>query len=211
MNVSGTLSFFRLFRDPSLCLPHHTVSTFNHLPIPLSRAFNKTDGEKKVDIRAVVLDKDNCFAVPKENEVYKPYAERFEELRKAYPGSRLLIVSNSAGTLSDPTGAEADLLEKNTGVKVLRHNTKKPGCHPDVLSYLRNSPDTGVTHPSQIAIVGDRLFTDVMMANMMGSYGFWIKDGVVEEKGLFVKLERSLAGFLTRRGYVPPSPQNQFE
>jgi hypothetical protein len=50
--------------------------------------------------------------------------ERFEELRKAYPGSRLLIVSNSAGTLSDPTGAEADLLEKNTGVKVLRHNTK---------------------------------------------------------------------------------------
>ncbi|KAH0371270.1 HAD-superfamily phosphatase, partial [Aureobasidium melanogenum] len=207
MNVSGTLSFFRLFRDPSLCLPHHTVSTFNHLPIPLSRAF----GERKVDIRAVVLDKDNCFAVPKENEVYEPYTERFEELRKAYPGSRLLIVSNSAGTLSDPTGAEADLLEKNTGVKVLRHNTKKPGCHPDVLSYLRNTPDTGVTHPSQIAIVGDRLFTDVMMANMMGSYGFWIKDGVIQEKGLFVKLERSLANFLTRRGYVPPSPQNQFE
>ncbi|THZ29626.1 HAD-superfamily phosphatase [Aureobasidium pullulans] len=211
MNVSGTLSFFRLFRDPSLCLPHHTVSTFNHLPIPLSRAFNKADGEKKVDIRAVVLDKDNCFAVPKENEVYKSYTERFEELRKAYPGSRLLIVSNSAGTLSDPTGAEADLLEKNTGVKVLRHNTKKPGCHSDVLSYLRNAPDTGVTHASQVAIVGDRLFTDVMMANMMGSYGFWIKDGVVEEKGLFVKLERSLAGFLTRRGYSPPFPQSHFE
>ncbi|THW31431.1 HAD-superfamily phosphatase [Aureobasidium pullulans] len=211
MNVSGTLSFFRLFRDPSLCLPHHTVSTFNHLPIPLSRAFNKADGEKKVDIRAVVLDKDNCFAVPKDNEVYKPYTERFEELRKAYPGSRLLIVSNSAGTLSDPTGAEADLLEKNTGVKVLRHNTKKPGCHSDVLSYLRNAPDTGVTHASQVAIVGDRLFTDVMMANMMGSYGFWIKDGVVEEKGLFVKLERSLAGFLTRRGYSPPFPQSHFE
>ncbi|THX64232.1 HAD-superfamily phosphatase [Aureobasidium pullulans] len=211
MNVSGTLSFFRLFRDPSLCLPHHTVSTFNHLPIPLSRAFNKADGERKVDIRAVVLDKDNCFAVPKENEVYKPYTERFEELRKAYPGSRLLIVSNSAGTLSDPTGAEADLLEKNTGVKVLRHNTKKPGCHSDVLSYLRNAPDTGVTHASQVAIVGDRLFTDVMMANMMGSYGFWIKDGVVEEKGLFVKLERSLAGFLTRRGYSPPFPQSHFE
>jgi phosphatidylglycerophosphatase GEP4 len=73
MNVSGTLSFFRLFRDPSLCLPHHTVSTFNHLPIPLSRAFTKADSQKKVDIRAVVIDKDNCFAVPKENEVYKPY------------------------------------------------------------------------------------------------------------------------------------------
>ncbi|CAD0028216.1 unnamed protein product [Aureobasidium pullulans] len=175
MNVSGTLSFFRLFRDPSLCLPHHTVSTFNHLPIPLSRAFNKADGEKKkVDIRAVVLDKDNCFAVPKENEVYKPYTDDFP--RYAFP----------------------DI-------------TQKPGCHSDVLSYLRNAPDTGVTHASQVAIVGDRLFTDVMMANMMGSYGFWIKDGVVEEKGLFVKLERSLAGFLTRRGYSPPFPQSHFE
>jgi phosphatidylglycerophosphatase GEP4 len=77
MNVSGTLSFFRLFRDPALCLPHHTVSTFNHLPIPLSRAFSKPDVEKTVDIRAVVIDKDNCFAVPKENEVYKPYTVRY--------------------------------------------------------------------------------------------------------------------------------------
>jgi len=52
------------------------------------------------------------------------------------------------------------------------------------MSYFRNQPETGVTSPSQIAIVGDRLFTDVMMANMMGAYGFWIRDGVVEEKGL---------------------------
>lgn len=73
MNVSGTLNVFRLLRDPSLCLPHHTVPTFNHLPVPLCRAFARPDNEKKVDIRAVVLDKDNCFAVPKENEVYKPY------------------------------------------------------------------------------------------------------------------------------------------
>jgi len=52
------------------------------------------------------------------------------------------------------------------------------------MSYFRSKPETGVTSPSQIAIVGDRLFTDVMMANMMGAYGFWIRDGVVEEKGL---------------------------
>lgn len=52
------------------------------------------------------------------------FQERFEELKRAYPGSRLLIVSNSAGTLADPNGAEADLLEESTGVKVLRHNTK---------------------------------------------------------------------------------------
>lgn len=76
MNISGTLNVFRLLRDPTLCLPQHTVPTFNHLPIPLSKAFPRKegkDGEKQVDIRAVVLDKDNCFAVPHTDEVYQPY------------------------------------------------------------------------------------------------------------------------------------------
>src|ERR1700733_3372871 len=58
MNTSGTLNVFRLIRDPTLCLPHHTVSTFNHLPVPLSKAFATRDGEKGVDIRAVGLAKD---------------------------------------------------------------------------------------------------------------------------------------------------------
>ncbi|KAF2806576.1 HAD-superfamily phosphatase [Mytilinidion resinicola] len=211
MNISGTLNVFRLIRDPALCLPHHTVSTFNHLPVPLSRAFAARDGEAKVDIRAVVLDKDNCFAVPHADEVYKPYNEKFQELRKAYPGSRLLIVSNTAGTGSDPGYKQADVLERNTGVKVLRHKTKKPGCREEVFDYFRSAPDSGVTCASQIAVVGDRLFTDVMMANLVGGHAFWVKDGVVEDKSFFARVEHKFAAFLTRRGYCPPNPNSGFE
>ena len=69
MNVSATLNTLRLIARPSLCIPHATISTFNDLPVPLSNAFGKV----KPDIRAIVLDKDNCFAVPKENVVYKPF------------------------------------------------------------------------------------------------------------------------------------------
>lgn len=69
-NVSATLNVFRLITKPTLCLPHATVSTFNQLPIPLNAAFQKY---KNVDIKAVVLDKDNCFAYPNSNDVYKPY------------------------------------------------------------------------------------------------------------------------------------------
>lgn len=184
MNTSATFNVFRLLGNPSLCLPHHTIPTFDQLPIPLSAAFARKNGEKRPDIRAVVLDKDNCFAVPKTNSIHPPYQSKFEELRKAYPGSRLLIVSNSSGTASDPGYAEAELLENNTGVKVLRHSTKKPGCHADIMEYLRKQPETGVTDESQVAIVGDRLFTDMLMANMMGSYGIWIKDGPVLDHGL---------------------------
>ena len=70
LNVSATLNVFRLLFKPTLCLPHATVSTFNHLPIPLNKAFGEY---KNPNIRAVVLDKDNCFAYPKSNEVYKPF------------------------------------------------------------------------------------------------------------------------------------------
>jgi phosphatidylglycerophosphatase GEP4 len=211
MNISGTLNVFKLLRDPTLCLPQATVSTFNHLPIPLSKAFEQKDGEKKVDIRAVILDKDNCFAVPHANEIYEPYKDKFQALRTAYPGSKLLIVSNTAGTSSDKDYAEATLLEKATGVIVLRHPTKKPGCHSTILSHLMSSPDSGVTHPSQIAIVGDRLFTDVMMANMMGSYSIWVRDGVVG-RNFFARVEDRLQGWLFKRGYAAPDPaQNQFE
>jgi phosphatidylglycerophosphatase GEP4 len=67
---------------------------------------------------------------------------------------------------------------------VLRHSTKKPGCGTEILSHFQRLPDSGVTNASQIAIVGDRLFTDTMLANMMGSWSVWVKDGVVEEKSL---------------------------
>ena len=83
MNVSATLNAFRVLRSPSLCLPHATVSTFNHLPVPLSQAFTATNGGQEPDIRAVVLDKDNCFAIPKENKVYKPYEVGFVSISKA--------------------------------------------------------------------------------------------------------------------------------
>ena len=101
-----------------------------------------------------------------------------------FPGARVLIVSNSAGTQDDPEGKEAKFLEQNTGVKVFMHSTKKPGCGPDVFKYLQNIPKIRVECPSQIAVIGDRLFTDVIMASRMGCWSIWIKDGVVENRGL---------------------------
>jgi phosphatidylglycerophosphatase GEP4 len=73
LNISATVNIFRLLARPTLCLPQATVSTFRHLPIPLNQAFGKY---KNVDIRAVVLDKDNCFAYPKSNDVYDDYKVR---------------------------------------------------------------------------------------------------------------------------------------
>jgi len=75
MNVPAVLNLFRVIRSPSLCLPHHTVSTFDELPIPISKAFvGRFKDEKPVDIRVLVLDKDNCFALPNTDHVHPPYS-----------------------------------------------------------------------------------------------------------------------------------------
>ena len=105
--------------------------------------------------------------------------EHFQALKEAFPGRRLLIVSNSAGTSSlDPSLSHASAVQISTGVDVLVHSTKKPGCGPEIMEYFRKHPETGVTRPEQIAVVGDRLTTDVMMANLMGGYAVWVRDGV---------------------------------
>ncbi len=75
MNIPAVLSLFKVIREPSLILPHHTIPTFDKLPVPVSRAFrNYQQSEKEVDIRAIVLDKDNCFAAPHDNTIYPPYS-----------------------------------------------------------------------------------------------------------------------------------------
>ncbi|KAG0124386.1 mitochondrial PGP phosphatase [Tuber indicum] len=196
-NLSATLNALRILKSPPLLCPHLTIPTFDHLPVPLSTALN-------ADIRAVILDKDNCFAVPRAKEVYPAYKNTFEKLRKEY-GDRLLIVSNSAGTDDDVGHVEAEVLEKNTGVNVLRHSTKKPGCHPDIMRYLTSKTD--VKRADQVAIVGDRLFTDVLMANMMGSWAVWVNTGVVNsEQTFYGQTERGLLGVIKWGGGRAPVP-----
>jgi len=94
INIPAILSLFRVVRDPTLCLPHATVPTFADLPIPLSRAFKPRhaqsqhntpasekprtqEQEPDIDIRAVVLDKDNCFAIPHTDTIFPAYSVRF--------------------------------------------------------------------------------------------------------------------------------------
>ncbi|KAG6037432.1 hypothetical protein E4U41_005096 [Claviceps citrina] len=208
LNLSASLNASRLLFQPSICLPHYTASTFNDLPIPLDRGLHRLG--HKSDIRAVVLDKDDCFAYPDAREVHAPYKRHFDDLRRAYPGRRLLVVSNTAGATSwDRDLKQAALVEESTGVHVLPHSVKKPGCGAEIMAYFRAHAETGVTDASHVAVVGDRLTTDMMLANLMGGWGFWIRDGVVpmQEKSIFSRMERNLSRFLQSRGVQAPLPR----
>ncbi|KAI1002319.1 hypothetical protein K3495_g5882 [Podosphaera aphanis] len=208
-NFSATLNLFRLVDQPNLCLPHASISTFNQLPVPLKKEFFGEQNGHNDEIRAIVLDKDNCFAMPHSNSVYKSYEKKFMQLKAAYPGRRLLVVSNTAGASSyDTSGRLASEVETATGVNVLSHVTKKPGCGREIMAYFRHHPETGVTRPDQIAVIGDRLMTDVMLANLMGSYAIWVREGVVpaHQTSILAHLEQKFARFLLQKNYKAPTP-----
>lgn len=200
-NASATLNASRLLYNPTLCLPHLTIKSFDQLLLPLAIPGHL------VDIKGVVLDKDNCFAKDHDDKVWPAYEEVWARLQAAYPKEHLLIVSNSAGTNDDIDHVQAKKLEADTGVTVLRHPTKKPGCHDEIMAYFAQQ---GITKPSEIAVIGDRLFTDMLMANMMGAWGIWVCEGVEMSEKIWPKLERMLYDKMVASKddpFIPPTPQ----
>lgn len=98
-------------------------------------------------------------------------------------------------------------LERDTGVTVLRHPTKKPGCHEEIKEYFEKQ---GI-NKTEIVVIGDRLFTDMLMANMMGSWGIWLSEGVELSNKLFPRFERQVYDTLVEKRqdspFVAPNPK----
>ena len=187
-NLSGTFNALRILFKPSLIKPNLIYDTFNDMPIPLNDK-----------IKAIVIDKDNCISYPHQNHVWGPYNDQWEKLKKHYPGKAILIVSNTAGSNSDRDLKEAKLLEKNTGVTVFRHSIKKPGCHQEIYDYFVENKI--VERSDEIAVIGDRLFTDIMMSNLMNSCGIWFKSGVKKSNNPLMIFERFLSRFFFLKHY----------
>ena len=80
-------------------------------------------------------------------------------------GDNILVYSNSCGAADyDPTFRLAEEFEKLNGISVLRHNSKKPNGIESILGWFKGS------RPGEIVFIGDRVLTDVLMANEAGLF-----------------------------------------
>jgi hypothetical protein len=68
-------------------------------------------------------------------------------------------------------------VEQALGVSVLRHTVKKPGGGDALLKRFER-----VAKPHQIAMAGDRLFTDVLFGNLNGTVTILTRN-IISEKG----------------------------
>ncbi|KAJ5745170.1 hypothetical protein N7520_010352 [Penicillium odoratum] len=222
-----------LLKQPSQFLPHLTIPTFTHLPenlgphlVNTSRPSQTSEKHQRIPtIRALVLDKDNTLCPPKTTTFPPQILTKLSELRKSptSPFNQLknphaiLIVSNRAG--SHPNyDAEVESLESQLAhlqIPVFRlaaGTEKKPFCGDQVVQWFREREV--ISSPNEIAVVGDRLGTDVIMAGLMGSWSVWCKEGVYEvgeegkaDRNILEKMEVWIEKYLReRRGLKAPVP-----
>ncbi|KAK1138607.1 hypothetical protein N8T08_002169 [Aspergillus melleus] len=240
------LAVSTLLKTPAQFLPHLSIPTITHLPEQIgpvlestyantstSTPSNPKPNPKPITIKALILDKDATLCAPKTTTFPPQILTKLTSLRtsptspfnqQTSPDS-ILIVSNRAG--SHPTyDSEISALEKN-GLQELQipifrlppGSAKKPFCGAEVLSWFR---ERGVVKgPEEIAVVGDRLGTDVLMAKEMGAWSIWCKDGVTEgvdpRRGreglnLLEKMEAWVERYLREsRGLKAPAPKGWLE
>ncbi|GLB37348.1 putative mitochondrial PGP phosphatase [Lyophyllum shimeji] len=122
---------------------------------------------QKAGYRGAVFDKDNCLTRPDRDTVVPEIEEAWLECQKVFGMGNVLIVSNSAGTWMDPGGIQCESVAANARVPVLRHKALKPAysCITAIRDYF--SSLRVPIHDEELIIVGDRIFTDVVMANRM--------------------------------------------
>lgn len=232
-----------LLRQPAQFLPHLTIPTFTHLPEELGphlvgtvpRPSSIDTPEKTTPppapqriptIRALVLDKDNTLCPPKTTTFPPQILSKLHALRTS-PTSpfhlarnphSILIVSNRAG--SHPSfdrevrELEAQLAHLQISVFRLPAGVeKKPFCGEEVVRWFQEKQV--IQSPNEIAVVGDRLGTDVIMAGMMGSWSVWCNEGVFEPgmegkpgRNVLEKMEVWIERYLrVRKGYTAPAPR----
>lgn len=140
----------RFFRN-KLAIPHFCV-----------RDIRSVDPKRLLDcgFSGVVFDKDNTLTAPYINEIYPIITDAFAAFRGAY-GNRMVIMSNSAGTKDDDAYRDARKIESDLGITVLHHDHKKPGGIEAVVEHFK-------CKPCKLAMIGDRIFTDIVFGNRYG-------------------------------------------
>lgn len=124
--------------------------------------------------RGVVFDKDNTLTAPYAPSVFPTLADALRQCLDVFGRDGLVVFSNSAGSGDDAGYEEAHRIERTLGLPVLRHAHKKPLGFDSVMQHFAalsspsSSPSTTVTAPSQLAMVGDRYFTDILFGNLHG-------------------------------------------
>ena len=124
------------------------------------------DALRAAGVASIIFDKDNTLTAPYVDTAHIDVADSIKRAKDAFGADNCIVLSNSAGSGDDAPEYKAALkaCEAALGLRVARHpDAQKPQCLAGVVASLTSSDATTV------AVVGDRLATDVLAANEIGA------------------------------------------
>ncbi|KAF2074746.1 hypothetical protein CYY_003934 [Polysphondylium violaceum] len=175
-NFEAVKCLKHVFKNRSLVIPH----------LQLKDIRNINYGElKELGFTGILFDKDNTLTEPYKDQVYGPFQESIKECERVFGKENIAIISNSAGSSDDVNFNKANKIEKEMGITVLKHGTKKPDGIDSVVQYFK------VDSPNKIIMVGDRFLTDILFGNLYGMFTIYINPITSIGDNFFVKLIRN--------------------
>ncbi|CAG8778093.1 14606_t:CDS:2, partial [Dentiscutata erythropus] len=157
----------------------------------------------KKGIQVLAFDKDNTLTAPYSNKLHEQFENAWKECQRQFGKENIIIISNSIGTDDDLEYRSAQKVENSLGVSVLRHKYKKPNGGTELITHFASLP------PAKIAVIGDRLLTDILFGNMNGMFTIFTKQ-IITEKGdnkmaaMIRRFEYRILDYLKDRGVKPP-------
>ncbi|KAH9965375.1 mitochondrial PGP phosphatase-domain-containing protein [Russula dissimulans] len=153
-NLPGTLVPLHALFNPRLLLPSITVRDIRYLNFAALR---------DAGYRGAIFDKDNCLTLPDNDRLIPELEAAWSEALRAFGPSRVLVVSNSAGTRDDAAQLQAESVSHHLRAPVLLHAALKPS-YACASAALAAFPSLA---PHELVVVGDRIFTDVVLAHRL--------------------------------------------
>ena len=176
-------------------MPHVAVRNVDELNYDALRA---------AGVASIIFDKDNTLTAPYVDTAHADIADSIKRAKDAFGADNCIVLSNSAGSGDDaPDYNAAKACEAALGLRVARHpEAQKPQCLAGVVSAMASDA-------TNVAVVGDRLSTDILAANEIGALSVHTRP--LDTKGdnpaalLSRFLEnRLLLPLLRRLGAAPP-------
>lgn len=127
-------------------------------------------------IKGLVLDVDNTLTLHNSQEVLQAVLDWLEQMKQA--GILLTIVSNNTEKRVAPLAERLDLLHVSMG------------CKPMTMGFTKAQKQFNLPY-SQIAVVGDQLYTDILGGNIKGMYTI-LTVPFEMENGILFKLKRKI-------------------
>ena len=140
---------------------------------------------REYGFKAVCFDKDNVLTRPNQMCIHKPFKE---PLLQAMSHFHCAILSNSVFNRASL------LINESMSIDCIPHRLPKPFCVKELLVYFK-----GISN-SEVLFIGDRLMTDIYMANKLKMFSIYVNEPIsLEDESGSQRLMRKLENWCAKK------------